>query len=117
MQRDKKTRLDPAQIRAIAYGYGACIASNHILEGKPVGFMYRDQPEYGNSSGWFFFSGEESQDYVDDPNNLSLYDVNTIANYDPSIVVFLDAPVGSAYARDENGELQPQTLPCRPREH
>jgi hypothetical protein len=31
-----------------------------------------------------------------------VYDVNTIANYDPEIIPFLDAPVGSAFER-ENG--------------
>jgi hypothetical protein len=47
-------------------------------------------------------SGYESDDYMNDPGNHGAYDVNTIANYDPDIVPFLDAPIGSAFER-ENG--------------
>ena len=35
-----------------------------------------------------------------------LYDVNTIANYDPEIIPFLDSPPGSAFERDaQTGEF------------
>ena len=50
-------------------------------------------------SGRRFFSGEETQEYADDPANFSLYDVNTMANYDPQIVAHLDAPAFSAFER------------------
>jgi len=66
--------------------------------------MYREASDNDSDSGWRFFSGEESQEYVDDPDNLSLYDVNTIANYDPEIIPYLDAPIGSAYERAESDE-------------
>jgi hypothetical protein len=34
-----------------------------------------------------------------------VYDVNTIVNYDPSILAFIDLPVGSALERDDEGDL------------
>ena len=37
---------------------------------------------------------------MDDAANLAIYDVNTIANYDPEIVPLLDAPIGSAFERE-----------------
>jgi hypothetical protein len=45
-----------------------------------------------------FLAGDESDDYASHAANFELYDVNTIANYDPDIIPHLDAPVGSAYA-------------------
>lgn len=97
----KRFRLSPIQIRPLATGHGSCIASDHItVDGKRVGFMYRQAPERTDESGWVFFSGEESQAYLDDAANLELYDVNTIANYDPAIIPLLTAPVGTAYGRD-----------------
>lgn len=36
---------------------------------------------------------------MDDPDHHTIYDVNTIANYDPDIIPLLDAPVGSAFER------------------
>jgi hypothetical protein len=66
---------------------------------RPVRFMYRELPDDDVDSGWRFFSGEEPQEYVDDPANLGIYNVNTIANYDPAIIPHLDAPVFSAFER------------------
>ena len=34
---------------------------------------------------------------MDNPENLEYYHPNTIANYDPSIIPFLNAPYGSAF--------------------
>jgi hypothetical protein len=55
--------------------------------------MYREEPDGDWDTGWRFFSGYESDDYVNDPDNLEIYQVNTIANYDPDIIPFLDSPV------------------------
>ena len=97
----KRFRLDASEIRQIVTGQGFCMASDHItVEGKRVGFMYRQKPSDISDSGWVFLSGEESQDYLDDVSNLAFYEVNTIANYDPSIIPLLTAPFGSAYGRD-----------------
>lgn len=41
---------------------------------------------------------------MDDPANMAVYDVNTIANYDPTIIALLDAEIGSAFARDHEEE-------------
>jgi hypothetical protein len=99
--------------RSVAPGRGACMASDRItVDGMPVGFMYRDVPEASGDSGWCFLAGDESQEYLDDTENLAIYDVNTIANYDPDIVPLLDAPEGSAFARDpESGRLLPDEFP------
>lgn len=111
----KRFALSRSQIRPIAKGYGSCIATDQItVEGKRVGFMYRAPPGAPPDSGWRFFSGEESQDYVDDPNNLAIYNVNTIANYDESIIPLLSAPIGSAFGRDVDGEFQREPLPDDP---
>jgi len=67
--------------------------------------MYREAPRNEIDSGWHFFSGDETQEYADHADNFALYDVNTIANYDPGIIHLLDSPVGSSFGRGENGEF------------
>jgi len=47
---------------------------------------------------------------TDDPDNLALYDVNTIANYDPDIANFIESPAGSAFARDATGFFVPVSV-------
>jgi hypothetical protein len=76
--------------------------------------MYRESPRDPIDSGWHFFSGEESQEYADEPGNFAIYDVNTIANYDPSIIAYLDAPMGSAFGRGEDGKLVAEEMPSDP---
>ncbi|MER9967687.1 DUF2185 domain-containing protein [Mesorhizobium sp. M0060] len=93
---------DASTFRPIAVGYGSCIASDRItVDGTQVGYLYRETPDGPIDSGWRFFSGDESDEYVNNPNNLSLFDVNTIANYDPLIIPCLEAPCGSAFFRSE----------------
>jgi hypothetical protein len=101
---NKKFRLAATDIKAIAKGHGSCIATDRItVDGDRVGYMYREEPSDPVDSGWVFMSGTESQEYMDDAANSGVYDVNTIANYDPEIVQFLDAPYGSRFARREPG--------------
>ncbi|UXH79186.1 DUF2185 domain-containing protein [Roseateles amylovorans] len=100
----KPFRLRPDQIKDVAVGYGACIATDMITcEGRKVAFMYREEGDHEDDSGWRFMSGHESDEYMNDPDNHAAYDVNTIANYDPDIIPFLDAEPGSAFER-ENGD-------------
>jgi hypothetical protein len=98
----KKFKLKADQILDLAVGYGGCIASDMItVDGQPVGYMYKQAPQDGRDSGWRFLSGLESDEYMADASNHAVYDVNTIANYDPSIISFLDALVGSEFEKDE----------------
>ena len=53
-----------------------------------------------------FLSGEEGDDYIEDPENLGLYEVNVIANYDADIIAYLNAPEGSHFARNEQGVFE-----------
>ena len=97
----KKFKKLASELKPLAYGFGGCFATDHItVEGKKVGYMYRERPAAKEDSGWRFFSGEETQEYVDDPNNTMIYDVNTIANYDSAIIPYLESPVGSAFGRE-----------------
>ena len=75
------------------------------IRGMRVGFMYRQQPTNRYDSGWTFTAGIESQEYMDLAGNNAIYDVNTIANYDPDIIPFLEEPTGSAYERNRSTGL------------
>lgn len=79
---------------------GGCYATDMItVDGIKVGYMYREEPDNDYDSGWRIFSGTESQEYVDNPHNTMIYKLNTIANYDPAIIPYLDFPVGTELER------------------
>ena len=96
----KNFKLTKEQIRPLAEGRGGCIATDKItVEGLPVRFMYRTPPKNNIDSGWKFMSGFESDDYMNTASNHGVYDVNTIANYDESIIPFLDSDIGSVFEK------------------
>lgn len=98
----KNFKMKKEEIKQLVYGYGGCIASDMItVEGFPVRFMYREQPDNGLDSGWRFMAGFEDDAYMKKPDNHAVYNVNTIANYDPAIITFLDAPIGSVFERPD----------------
>ncbi|MCG4746869.1 DUF2185 domain-containing protein [Enterocloster aldenensis] len=88
-------------------GADGCIATNRItVEGYKVGYCYREEPDGGWDSGWRFTTGDESEAYMDDPNNAGIYKLNTICNDDPDIIPLLHTPAPCAFERDENGVFQ-----------
>ena len=88
-------------------GADGCIATNRItVEGCKVGYCYREKPDGDWDSGWRFTAGDESEEYMDDPNNAGIYKLNTICNDDPDIIALLHMPAPCAFERDENGVFQ-----------
>ena len=101
----KQFKLAASEIKPLINGYGGCISSDMItVEGYPVRFMYREGPSNDIDSGWRFMSGFEDDQYMSNPDNHAIYDVNTIANYDPSIIPFLDSPIGSVFEKTTESE-------------
>jgi hypothetical protein len=97
---DKTFKIPAAAMRPLAEGRGFCYATDAITcQGRRVGYCYREPPDSADDSGWRFFSGTESPQELDDPAQTDIYDVNTIANYDPAIIPLLDSPPGSAFER------------------
>ena len=103
----KKFKLESVEIERMVPDIGSSFATDMItVDGKKVDYMVRHEAEREGDSGWLFYGGGESQEYIDDPNNTSIFSVNTIANYDPDIIGFLTYPPGTEIERNSNGELQ-----------
>ena len=114
MSAKKQFKLKADEIVQLIPYMGGCIAPDTItIEGKKVKFMYRDVPRKELGSGWQFFSGTETQEYLDNVENSAMYEVNTIANYDPAIIPYLNLPVGTELERIDGTEtfvIMDQTL-------
>lgn len=110
----KKLKLKGEDIKPLLEldGPSGCIATDKItVEGFKIGYMYREKPnpKYPDS-GWRFFQGEESDEYIKDVKNSGIYDLNTICNYDPSIIPLLKSPYGVCYYRDKMGTFRGEKL-------
>ena len=89
-------------------GPTGCIATNRItVEGCKVGYCYREKADGDWDSGWRFTAGDESDEYMDDPNNAGIYSLNTICNDDSDIIPLLNTSAPCAFERDGNGVFQP----------
>ena len=100
-----KFKLKPEDIKELIPSMGYCLASDKItVEGLKVGFMYREEPEEADDSGWRFLSVTETQEYIDNDKNIMIFDVNTIANYDPAIIAYIKMYVGTELERIEGTE-------------
>ena len=90
---------------------GYALAPNLLVDNKlKVRFMYREEPDDASDSGWRFFSGDESYEYVNNPKNIGLYSIETITQIDPDIIPLLNNDIGTAFER-ESGE-KPFRVSC-----
>ena len=84
-----------------------CMVSDMITkEGWKVGYMFRDEPLPNNpDSGWCLYKGDEDEAYSNDPNNFHVFKLNTICNYDPNIIPYLNSPIGTHLIRNADGKF------------
>ncbi|MBP7485002.1 MAG: DUF2185 domain-containing protein [Aquabacterium sp.] len=101
----KKLHPSTEQLQPLATGLGTCIATDKVtVQGLPVRFMYREDPVHATDSGWRFLSGLESDAYMENAKNQGAYDINIIANIDPTVIPFLQAPIGAAFEKIAEGD-------------
>lgn len=93
-------KLKKEDIKKIVNINGSCIASNKItVDGEKIGYMYREEPSNEVDTGWRFFSGSEDEEYTNNPNNFNIFELNTICNYDESIIPYLDSNIGTSFEK------------------
>ena len=88
-------------------GEGCLVSDKITKEGYKVGYMYREQPDEGRpDSGWRFMAGDESEEYNNDPNNIHVFALNTICNYDPEIIPYIHSTIGSVFIRIDKNNFE-----------
>jgi hypothetical protein len=83
-----------------------CIISHKILmDNERIGLLYRNEEiklENGRKdSGWCFMSGNESEAYLNDPENFTFTTLGKVLNLNDAFIQFLDEPEGSEYCWDD----------------
>lgn len=95
-------KIKVEDIKDLIHPMGYCYASDKItIDGLPVGYMYREASEEEGDSGWRFYSGTETDEYVEDEHHFMMFDVNYIANCDPAIIPYLKSKRGVELERVE----------------
>ena len=89
-----------------------CFVTAKVLyQNQKINYLFREEPlekdanEEFEDSGWRIMAGDESEDYMDDTQNIYYVSLGAVLSRDDSIVDLLDAPVGSYFERSENGQF------------
>lgn len=81
-----------------------CFVTNNILyHGEKVGYLYREDPDTDDDSGWRINTGTETEEYMDNADNISYVSLGAVLREDDSIIHLLERDSGSAFVRDDSG--------------
>ena len=93
--------------------YDRCFATNKILyEKAPINYIYREEPMKKDEerdyvdTGWRILSGDESDEYMNDSDNISLVSLGAILSRDDSFIDLLESDIGTSFERNENGHFE-----------
>lgn len=84
-----------------------CFVTKKILdETLKVGYLYRENTDEDNDSGWRITSNTESEEYMNSSNNMAYVSIGVVLNNDDSFIHLLNYPEGTAFVRDhDTGEF------------
>ena len=104
-KRQEKTEEKQKEMKEYIKGAGGTIVSKSILSGTSrLKWLFRENSEYGN--GWIAFGDTDTQEYVNNADNMQVVDFNTLANIEPAVVNVFYMPVGSdlEFRSDKSGK-------------
>lgn len=83
-----------------------CFVTNNILYGgESVGYLYREASDDESDSGWRLSTGLESEEYMDNADNISYVSLGAVLREDDSFIDLLDSDIGVEFGSDESGLL------------
>lgn len=93
----------------------AFVSARVARDGEPVGYMYREPTDRENDSGWCLLAGNESDDYLDDAENVVLMPLRDVIASAPDLEQLLTLPAPVAFERGADGDFVVCPMP-EPRE-
>jgi len=82
----------------------AFVSKMCLEKGGEVLFLYREEPDTKEDSGWRMFTGQEPDEYVDDQNNIRAVKVGYMLDKDPSLLEPLKNGFGTAFERESKSK-------------
>ena len=77
-----------------------CLVSNMVFDGNyKVCYMYLEEPDNENDSGWRFLVGNEDSEYMANADNFQMMTLKEMVDYDTDILPYLNRTIEQAYIR------------------
>ncbi len=93
--------------------YNRCLVTNKVLyENAPINYLYREEPMENDDkrdyvdTGWRILSGDETDEYMDDSENISLVSLGAVLSRDDSFIEVLESEIGTCFERNEEGKFE-----------
>jgi hypothetical protein len=77
-----------------------CLFTRRVDESGAVGYCYREAPRDSSDSGWRFLCGDESQAYMDEPDNAMICSLKDFLAHCPNVADILPSPAPCSFAGD-----------------
>ena len=75
---------------------GGCIVSKNILSKKgQLKWCVREESINTVDNGWRFFSDIDTDEYLQNADNLAVCDFNSVATIEPAIIAIYDCSIGT----------------------
>jgi hypothetical protein len=84
---------------------GLMVSKMVVDENIKPNFMYREKRTRPEDSGWRIFTGFETEEYNNNPDNIGIYNPSTILKIDPSLQEILLNGIGSVYERSNDNSV------------
>lgn len=78
----------------------ALVSQKCFEDGECVRFLYREQADKDEDSGWRMFAGGETDEYNSDINNIRIVNVGWMLDKDPSLLEPLKQGLGAVFERE-----------------
>ncbi|MDU5164769.1 MAG: DUF2185 domain-containing protein [Actinomyces sp.] len=62
---------------------------------RNIKWLTREEPFAPQDSGWRVLSDRDTDEYLDDPKNMTVVDFNELCNLEPACIGIYDLPIGS----------------------
>ena len=75
---------------------GGMIVTKSLLDGKSrLKWIFIEESTNSADNGWRAIGDSDTQEYIDNPENMLVVDFNTFANIEPAILAIYNLPVGT----------------------
>lgn len=78
----------------------AIVSVRVTRDGSAIGWLYREDPDNDQDSGWRVFAGDETEEYLEDAANCVLMPLRELIVSDPALEELFDQPAPAAFERE-----------------
>jgi len=75
--------------------YGGFIVSKNVYNGIPVRYSFREKSSIQQLNGWNLLSEKDDDEYVKNPDNFMILNMESVLKIAPAILEIFNAPYGT----------------------